>query len=354
MKNNFKKILLVCTTSFFLSAAIAQNVSLNMLVLNSGVVPLGGNGTVQATVNAATGTSGQSTPVAAGKINVQITVPPSLLISTTQSNLPAGWIVRNNNGTVINICNSTTTIEVNTAVDLLIDLQGVTATTGAPTMSGQLSFRTNCSAPGSLGGDNPSDNSSQAGFTVTGTVPVKLSNFSASLINCLPVLNWETQNEINSDRFEIEKADKNLSGWIPAGSIATNVNSTVKNKYSFIDNNIPSATDKVFYRLKMIDKNGSYTYSTILPVFINCKNTTIHVYPNPVQNGSLNVSLTGVSKKVTAQLLSVTGKVVARINLVNGTNRIPVVNIADGEYILLVNFENGTIDKVPVLISNNK
>lgn len=354
MKNKFKKILLLCTASFFLSAAIAQNVSLNMLVLNSGVVPLGGNGTVQATVNAATGTSGQSTPVPSGKINVQITVPPSLLISATQSNLPAGWIVRNNNGTVINLCNSTTTIEINTAVDLLIDLQGVTATTGAPTMSGQLSFRTNCSAPGSLSGDNPSDNSSQAGFSVAGTVPVKLANFNATLLNCQPVLHWETQNEINSDRFEIEKADKNLSEWVPAGRVAANVNNAVKNKYSFIDNNIPLATDKVFYRLKMIDKNGSYTFSTILPVFINCKTTAIHVYPNPVQNGSLYVTLTGISKKTTAQLLSVTGKVVTRINLVNGTNQIPVTNIADGEYILLVNFENSTPEKIPVFISNNK
>lgn len=350
MKNKFKKILLAFAGSFILSAAISQNVSLNMLVLNSGLVPLGGNGTVQATVNATIGTAGQTNAVAAGKINVQITVPPSLLISATQNNLPAGWIVRNNNGTVINLCNSAATIDVNTAVNLLVDLQGVTATTGSPSLSGQISFRTNCNAPGSLTGDNVSDNSSQAGFSVAGTVPVRLTNFNAALINCKPVLNWVTENEVNSSRFEIERSDQNAAPWIFVGAIQAQGNTAVRSTYNFVDETIPATSKKILYRLKSIDEDGRYTYSTVLPVFINCRTAQVNVYPNPVQNGNLNISLSGGSEAAEATLLSYTGQVILKLTLKMGNTGINVSNIPNGEYLLNVNFRNGLRDKIKVLI----
>ncbi len=352
MKNKFKKILLVFAGAFMLSAAISQNVSLNMLVLNSGVIPTGGTGTLQATVNANTGTAGQTNDIATGKINVQITVPSSLIISATQNNLAAGWIVRNNNGTVINLCNSTTTIPVNTAVELLLDLEGVTATTGSPTISGQLSFRTNCNAPGSLSGDNTSDNSSQAGYTVAGTVPVKLTNFNAVLVNCLPLLKWTTETEINSDRFEIERSNQVNSGWTTTASIPASGTSDTKKLYSYSDKDAAVSAEKILYRLKIVDRNGRYSYSEILPVFINCNKRQVNVYPNPASKGSLYVSVAGVDNNTQADLISISGQVVLKTKVTNGTNKLNIANIAGGEYILQVNFGNGVREKVKIIIQN--
>ena len=350
MKNKPKGILVAAMLVLSLSYASAQNVSLNMLVLNSGVIPLNGNGTLQATINATTGTAGQSSPVAAGKVNVQITVPPSLTISATQNNLPAGWSVRNNNGTVINLCNSSSTITVNTAVNLPIDLQGVSSTTGSPTISGQISFRTNCSAPGSLSGDNASDNSSQAGFTVTGTVPVKLTNFTAVITNCQPMLSWITENEINSDRFEIERLPENSTDWHSIGFVEAKGNNITKATYTFIDQTAGNPSRKIMYRLKMIDKNGQYTYSRTLSVVINCNKSRVTVYPNPVQDGRLQISLSGNISAAYAVLLSSSGQAVLETKLKTGTTFVDVPHMANGLYILHVFDKEGYAEKIKVLI----
>lgn len=350
MKNKFKKIVLFTVVYFALSGVFAQNVSINMLVLNSGAIPLGGSGTLKATINASQGTAGQSTPVPIGKINLSVTVPPTVLISAIQNNIPAGWTVRNNNGVVINLCNNSTAIAVNTAVDLLIDLQGVTTTSGAPTMSGQLTFKTNCSGPGSLSGDNPSDNSSLAGYFVSNTTPVTLLNFNAALINCQPVLKWTTATEINSDRFEIERSLPSSSNWVKAGTVSAIGFSSLKMQYDFADIDVAAVAEKLLYRLKMIDRNGRYKYSEVVPVFMNCKSTQLFVYPNPVQNGILQVSLTGTTEHPEAVLLSVTGQVIMKVNLSTGNNSINVSAMAGGEYILDVNFKNGNSKKTKVFI----
>jgi|GEM_PF-3745257 len=342
MKNKIKKLLLAAVVSLAVTGAAAQNVSLNMIVLNAGVVPVAGSGTLQATINATPGTGGQTNAVATGKINLQISVPSTLTIVTTQNNIPAGWTIRNNNGSVINLCNNTSTIAVNTAVNILLDLEGVSATTGNPTISGQISFRTNCTAPGSLAGDNPSDNTGQAGFIVTGTVPVKLTSFSATLINCKPFINWTTEREVGFDRFEIEKAGDDSFNWITIGAVTATGTLSTKNNYNFKDNDATATARKTFYRLKMIDKNGRYNYSEILPVLVNCGFTEINVFPNPVVNKKLFVSVAGSTNNTECVLLSMQGQVIVKTILKDGTNQIDLPAISTGDYILSVTSDNNT------------
>jgi Secretion system C-terminal sorting domain len=351
MKNKFKFLLLSAALLSAATGTVAQNVSLNMIVLNAGVVPVSGNGTLQATINATPGTGGQTNAVAAGKINLQISVPSTLLISTTQNNIPAGWTIRNNNGSVINLCNNASTVAVNTAVNILLDLEGVSSTTGNPTISGQLSFRTNCTAPGSLAGDNPSDNTGVAGFIVTGTVPVKLTGFSATMINCKPYISWTTENEVDFDRFEIEKSGDDSFNWITTGAVTASGNLLSKNKYNFQDNDGSIAAKKIFYRLKMIDKNGRFSFSQILPVSVNCGLTEINIFPNPVVNKKLYVSISGSNQKTTGVLFSMQGQVLANIVLKDGSNQIDLPDISTGEYILHVTSDNNT-KTFKILVSN--
>lgn len=346
-----RNILLAVTGLFVFYSASAQNVSLNMLVLNSGVIPTGGTGTLQATINATTGTAGQSSPVATGKVNVQITVPPSLIISSTQNGLPTGWTVRNNNGTVINICNSTATLAVNTAEDLLITVEGVTATTGSPTISGQISFRTNCNAPGSLSGDNPSDNTSQAGFIVAGTVPVKISGFIVALTDCKPVLNWVSESEINLDRFEIEKSNSRQQNWETVDIVEAKGNNVPgKNKYRFLDISADNGTE-IFYRLKMTDNDGRYSYSSVVSVSLNCNKMSVLLFPNPVKNGEINLLLSGSSKNATAVLMSAAGQLLSKTMVQDGSGKISVAALSKGIYFLKIidsNGVNGTVKKIIV------
>lgn len=353
MKNNLPKTFLTIITAslFTLSNLQAQNVSLNVLVLNSGVVPQNGTGTVEATINTLTGSGGQTTPVAIGKINLQISVPSSLRFATSQTNLPTGWTVRNNSGSVINICNSSTTLAYNSATILPITLEGVTVTSGTPTLSGQLSFKTNCSAPGSLAGDNPSDNGSNAGFSVADVLPIKLSNFKASINNCQPVLSWTTESEIISDRFEIERSFASSSNnWRTIGLVNANGYTYAKTNYSLVDNTLSSNGERVLYRLKMIDQDNRFKYSNVLPVTINCSIKQVFAYPNPVKNGTLQVSISGTTSNTQLVLTSINGAVLLKTTVSAGTNLIDVSNVANGMYILSVNYTDGETKKIKVII----
>lgn len=173
----FKLFMLLFAGAFLTTEVAAQaNASLNMLTLNSGdVIINGGSGTLQATV----GNTGPTSTIPAGRINVTITAPTSISIAATQSGLPAGWTVVSNNGTFIVLCNSATTIPVNTQTNLLIALQGGTALASG-VISGQMSFKTNCTAPGSLSGNNTADDASTAGFQVVAGAACNITGASGS------------------------------------------------------------------------------------------------------------------------------------------------------------------------------
>ena len=111
-------------------------------------------------------------------------------------------------------------------------------------------------------------------------LPVELSSFTVEANENNIKLSWTTATEVNNAGFDIERSVDG-SKWVKEGFIAGSGNSVSPKSYSFIDNN-PVGGTKLSYRLKQIDKNGSYTYSNEVAVdfhpnkFELCQN-----YPNP-------------------------------------------------------------------------
>jgi Secretion system C-terminal sorting domain len=335
------------------TASGQANAYIQVLTLNSGNVNLGQTGDIQVTV----GNTGPTNNIAANNVRTQVSVPSalvSLLPSAQQTGIPAGWIITSNNGTTIQLCNGTDAIAPGTLRNIIIKIQGNTI--GGPlTVSGGLTFRsgTNCAAPGTLAGNNTADDNGTSSVTVVNPVPVILTDFNARLINCEPTLKWTTETEINSDRFEIERSNAGRNDWTKIGTAAAQGNSTRKTEYTLTDKT-PAAAEKLLYRLKMIDKDGKFTYSMVLPVSINCNTPRVTVFPNPVQNGRLYVSITGAKGQTEAVLLNLAGQAVLKNNVNNGTNKIDVSNTANGVYILSISDSgiNGISRKVKVLIQN--
>ncbi len=121
-------------------------------------------------------------------------------------------------------------------------------------------------------------NISQVDFTITGTVPVKWIDFTGIKVrNNVVKLNW-TVNEIDNHHYVVERSidgDKFSSiGEVEASTLPGNEHS-----YSFLDNS-PFAS-KNYYRIKQVDKNGSYSYSKIISVTIDEPLGSWVVYPNP-------------------------------------------------------------------------
>ncbi len=182
--------------------------------------------------------------------------------------------------------------------------------------------------------------------SITNPLPVQLLSFSGLLINNGVQLNWSTLTEINSKNFEIEKA---LDGWnfrnIATVSAAGNSNA-IKN-YSLFDAS-PLASS-AYYRLKFINTDGSYTYSSIVLVTKGSFNSSfVSVYPNPARE---KVQLRFISSTINTVLLQISnadGKLVMSksIEAIKGINttEYDMNKLPQGVYYFrLIGIDNKTI-----------
>jgi len=346
-------------TFFFLILAFAtikviaqSNASMAVLPSNSGIVAVGETNDLQMYV----GNTGMVS-IAVSKLRPICTIPPTVVFlpDAQQTGIPAGWTILSNTGTQLRVCNTSFVVPGQSVSNIILKVQGVTISPFT-TFTGQINFGngTTCAPGPAVAGNLTADDFATSTIEVIAApLPLTLLSFNATLLNCQPSLNWQTESEINTDRFEIERGNLNNSAWKSIGTVTAKGNTTAKSAYNFIDKDVDVSADKVLYRLKMIDKDGQYKYSKILPVFINCKTTQVHAYPNPVQHGRLYVSLTGVSGYTEATLLSLTGQVILKQPMKNGTNYLNISpSIATGLYLLNIKDENGVDKKLKVLIQH--
>jgi len=152
------------------------------------------------------------------------------------------------------------------------------------------------------------------GFDNGHALPVQLMDFTATKKNKEDVLvEWVTASEFNVNRFEIEVAKGNQAyqrnQFIKIGEVRSVGNSTQQQFYNFndLENN---KTGVRYYRLKIIDNDGSFAYSVIRPVIFNNEEIKWQVFPNP-SPGVFNLSYQvndGVT--MTVKIYDMTGKTV--------------------------------------------
>lgn len=141
----FKLFILCCALAFGFGAA-AQNVSINVLTLNSGQVAQGGTVFLQIDIT----NTDASTSVPQYKLRPQISFPSIVTIPATGHVLPSGWTLPFNSGSVIRLSNGTDQIPAGVTRTILIAVQGVTI--GGPgSIPANLLF-SNGVAPGTASG----------------------------------------------------------------------------------------------------------------------------------------------------------------------------------------------------------
>lgn len=134
-------------------------------------------------------------------------------------------------------------------------------------------------------------------------LPVGLKYFKAQLKERIAALSWETESEKNSDHFEVERSENGVD-FVKTGSIPAKGNSSGTQLYNYEDHNPLNGIS--YYRLKMVDLNGSYRYSSIASVQSNT--TGIQVIPNP-NNGSFAVI--GLKGNTSLVLTDLQGKIIS-------------------------------------------
>lgn len=120
-------------------------------------------------------------------------------------------------------------------------------------------------------------------------LPVNWLNFAAEQQNNVVNLNWSTTSEKNNYGFHIEKST-NGNAWNEIGFVnAANTDGWENsiNYYEFIDNNPIVGVN--LYRLKQVDFDGIFSYSTIRKVFFKKSGFITKIYPNPTK-GNITIA----------------------------------------------------------------
>lgn len=99
-----------------------------------------------------------------------------------------------------------------------------------------------------------------------GILPVELVAFSGKVVGKNVILNWETATELNNYGFDIERSVTN-DNWVNIGFVPGSGNSNSYKHYNFVDSDIQSGN--YVYRLKQIDNDGIFEYSTAIEIFVS-------------------------------------------------------------------------------------
>lgn len=158
---------------------------------------------------------------------------------------------------------------------------------GSSLTNSTLNITPTAEAHGSTGFVLQANISSFSTFYIGGTsviLPLKLIFFKGSLQENSALLQWRTSNEVSTSQFEIERS-LNGEAYDKVGVVAANGNSTSIIDYSFRDiDAVSQPTAILYYRLKMIDKDGSYTYSDIVTIEVPYLAGRVTLFPNPANN----------------------------------------------------------------------
>ena len=174
------------------------------------------------------------------------------------------------------------------------------------------------------------------GICATG-LPVELLSFDVSCEKDISILKWTTSSEINNDYFIIEKSfDGEIFHQIGIEKGFGNANFNID--YSFEDREINKET--TYYRLKQVDFNGEYSYSSVIAN--SCASNNFAIYPNPAKD-IININFEILNNRVStkAKIFNSIGQVIDEIILTEKLNSINIEHLDNGLYqIQILNANN--------------
>ena len=123
------------------------------------------------------------------------------------------------------------------------------------------------------------------------TLPVELTDFTGKAVNKTSLLKWTSVSEINLNLYELQRSRDGVNFSAIAIAFAKG---DQKNDYDYIDNHPYDGIN--YYRLKMIDADGTFSYSNIAVVrFGEVKSGVVVISPNPVKT-NINLQMTGLQQ----------------------------------------------------------
>lgn len=174
-------------------------------------------------------------------------------------------------------------------------------------------------------------------FFESSVLPLRLTDFTATVKNNTAVLDWKAESQVNVSHFELERSTGAPDQFVRIAQVtATGYNQS----YSYTDASLPAGV-AVYYRLKMVDGDATYSYSPIVRASVNATGN-YQLYPTLATTGqTLYLSLvrgTVLAPKSREVIITdAAGKTVYRSRIsATGTIALPTGNLGKGVYAVII------------------
>jgi hypothetical protein len=185
-------------------------------------------------------------------------------------------------------------------------------------------------------------------------LPVSLLKFDGYYQNGKTILNWQTANEKDNSFFEIERSTDGIhfTGIDQVNSLVNNSSSLTSYKYTDPLTGL-AGYSRIYYRLKIVDLSGAFTYSKIVPIIIKSSNIglLLTLYPNPFTDAITTTIQLTKSSNIIIQLTDIAGRIVYTNNrsLPAGIHTLAYNNfdkLTKGTYVIKLTCDNETVTRL--------
>jgi hypothetical protein len=173
-------------------------------------------------------------------------------------------------------------------------------------------------------------------------LPLKLLGFNGKRGTNKISLAWSTTKETNVKAF-IPERSFNGNDFDAIATVAAKNSTATQADYTYADFDPLAIQSKesIYYRLKMLDVDGKYTYSGIAVINPLAGNTKFAIYPNPVKGSTIYLDVNETSNsKINIKIEDMSGRLYKRYSItrnnLNGNIPVNVSALPKGAYVLKV------------------
>lgn len=199
-------------------------------------------------------------------------------------------------------------------------------------------------------------------FTVTGfsgffvhsgayALPLRLLQFSGTILGNSNVLQWTTTAEQQTAYFDIERSTDGIQ-FTTVGQVTSSGATAGNNNYKYTDDVRAHTQPVYYYRLKMVDNNAQFTYSSLVKLKRSNQEFLVKVLQNPFRQQLLVDVTSPRLQECMVTLTDMNGKNIAQRTIVlqNGNTIIDIPGMQKagaGTYVLtLVTTDEKRVIKV--------
>lgn len=176
-------------------------------------------------------------------------------------------------------------------------------------------------------------------------LPVTMVSFTAREAEGKAIIEWRTTSEVNASHFEIERS-VDAKRFEKIGEAAAGGTSNSELSYSFVDHAFGYLAPVLYYRLRSVDQDGSFSLTRIVSLRRGDRALQADVYPNPVRKaGTVTVETDLSQEQISVWNSSGQRLTVPVIRRSTNVVQLNVSGLSGGVYLLRLDTARGAVTR---------